>query len=580
MKIRNKTILIIGVTLVALFAVHLIASELVVMGAFGQVEAQSAQKDTNRVIVALGDDINTLDAVASDWAMRDSIWSYVNHAGAGVAEPVIDNQTFERLEFNYILFFNPSGEFIAGRGYDLQTRRDIPIPPVLHDLFLGAANQSVANVSETGIMGIVNNDPEPILVASRPVAGTTVSSVAGYVVMARHLDQNETIRLENMAQLPLVIRRYNDSSLPDDFRTAIASFPPGGASFTQRQVNNTVFIDAPLFNQPLANGMLGSYALIRDIHGEPVLVMRLSIPRDIYEKGRSTTIYFISLLLISGISVGVVILLLLDESVLSRLSFLSTRVNSIGGLRDFSARVILTGADEVSQLATNVNSMLEELESSQNQLRHRLIKSEENYRLFFNSIIDPVIIYRFSEGDLSGPIIEANDAAPIVLGYSRDELFGMSTSAIIMPEEGETTSLLAGQLLHKGVIQFESSCRTKNGTMISVEVNARVFDQFGHKAVLAIARDITERREIERLKMEAFQQIEENMQQFAILNDHIRNPLQGIIGIADLMENKYSEKIIQLSHMINDIIHKLDRGYLESEKIQEFLRKYYGIGKK
>jgi PAS domain S-box-containing protein len=579
-KIRNKTILIIGVTLVALFAVHLIVSELVVMGAFGQVETQSAQKDTNRVIVALGDDINTLDAVASDWAMRESIWSYVNHAGAGVPEPVIDNQTFERLEFNYILFFNPSGEFIGGRGYDLQTGQDIPIPPVLYDLFLWSANQSVANISETGIMGIVNNDPEPILVASRPVAGTTVSSVAGYVVMARHLDQNETIRLENMAQLPLVIRRYNDSSLPDDFRTAIASFPPGGASFTQRQVNNTVFTDAPLFNQPLANGMLGSYALIRDIHGEPVLVMRLSIPRDIYEKGKSTTIYFISLLLISGISVGVVILLLLDESVLSRLSFLSTRVNSIGGSRDFSARVILRGADEVSQLATNVNSMLEELESSQNQLRHRLIKSEENYRLFFNSIIDPVIIYRFTEGDLSGPIIEANDAAPIVLGYSRDELFGMSMSAIIMPEEGETTSLLAGELLHKSVIQFESSCRTKNGTMISVEVNARVFDQFGHKAVLAIARDITERREIERLKMEAFQQIEENMQQFAILNDHIRNPLQGIIGIADLMENKYSEKIIQLSHVINDIIHKLDRGYLESEKIQEFLRKYYGIGKK
>jgi hypothetical protein len=91
---------------------------------------------------------------------------------------------------------------------------------------------------------------------------------------------------------------------------------------------------------------------------------------------------------------------------------------------------------------------------------------------------------------------------------------------------------------------------------------------------------ITERREIEHLKMEAFQQIEENMQQFAILNDHIRNPLQRIIGIADLMENKYSEKIIQLSHLINDIIYKLDRGYLESEKIQEFLRKYYGIGKK
>jgi nitrogen-specific signal transduction histidine kinase len=80
--------------------------------------------------------------------------------------------------------------------------------------------------------------------------------------------------------------------------------------------------------------------------------------------------------------------------------------------------------------------------------------------------------------------------------------------------------------------------------------------------------------------MEAFQQIEKNMQQFAILNDHIRNPLQGIIGTADMMQDKNKGRIIQLAHVINDIVDKLDRGYLESEKIQEFLRKYYGVDKK
>jgi nitrogen-specific signal transduction histidine kinase len=82
------------------------------------------------------------------------------------------------------------------------------------------------------------------------------------------------------------------------------------------------------------------------------------------------------------------------------------------------------------------------------------------------------------------------------------------------------------------------------------------------------------------LKAEAFQQIESNMQQFALLNDHIRNPLQGIIGISDLMQNKYSEQIIKLARGINDIVHKLDQGYIESEKIYEFLRKYYGVGRK
>ena len=127
---------------------------------------------------------------------------------------------------------------------------------------------------------------------------------------------------------------------------------------------------------------------------------------------------------------------------------------------------------------------------------------------------------------------------------------------------------------------MKGSYRTKQGTLIPVEVIAQTFDEFGEKAVLIITRDITERKDVERLKMEAFQQIEKNMQQFAILNDQLRNPLQGIIGTADLMEDVHKEKFIRLATMINEIVRKLDQGYIESEKIREFLRKYYGLGKK
>jgi PAS domain S-box-containing protein len=271
---------------------------------------------------------------------------------------------------------------------------------------------------------------------------------------------------------------------------------------------------------------------------------------------------------------------LLERTILSRVSSLSSRVNFIGKKRDFSARIAISGDDEIAALGNDVNGMIGELEMSQKQVRQRLIQSEENYRLFFNSITDPVIIYRFSGGDLTGSVIEANDAATEVLGYSREELQALSPAAIVMPDEGEGTYPLTGRLWADGYVLFESSYRIKGGKTIPVEINARVFDYFGQKAVLAIARDITERHDIERLKMEAFQQIEKNMQQFALLNDHIRNPVQGIIGISDLMQNEYSEKIIRLAHVINDIIHRLDQGYIESEKIYDFLRKYYGVGKK
>ena len=85
-------------------------------------------------------------------------------------------------------------------------------------------------------------------------------------------------------------------------------------------------------------------------------------------------------------------------------------MNSIGAARDFSARVPMTGTDEIAQLATDVNSMLAELEMSQQHLKTRLDR-EKVYRLFFNSITEPVLVWQFSDQEGYGELIEMNDAA-------------------------------------------------------------------------------------------------------------------------------------------------------------------------
>ena len=75
----------------------------------------------------------------------------------------------------------------------------------------------------------------------------------------------------------------------------------------------------------------------------------------------------------------------------------------------------------------------------------------------------------------------------------------------------------------------------------------------------------------------AFSQIERNMEQFAILNDEIRNPLQAIVGLAELEGGDLAEKIFAQAKEIDGIIKKLDLGYMESQKIREFLRKHYSM---
>lgn len=98
-----------------------------------------------------------------------------------------------------------------------------------------------------------------------------------------------------------------------------------------------------------------------------------------------------------------------------------------------------------------------------------------------------------------------------------------------------------------------------------------------HSKSVGIVTDITVIREIEDAKRTALIAVEENIEQFAILGDHIRNPLQAIAGYNDLQRGEYEDKISVQVRIINEIIDKLDEGWIRSESIREFLRRHYGL---
>ena len=86
-------------------------------------------------------------------------------------------------------------------------------------------------------------------------------------------------------------------------------------------------------------------------------------------------------------------------------------------------------------------------------------------------------------------------------------------------------------------------------------------------------QDITGRIETERLRQRAYEQINMNIEQFAILGDHVRHPLQVIMGMADLVGGEKAEVIATQVKRINSIVRQLDQGWLESRKIREFLKR-------
>jgi two-component system, NtrC family, sensor kinase len=136
-------------------------------------------------------------------------------------------------------------------------------------------------------------------------------------------------------------------------------------------------------------------------------------------------------------------------------------------------------------------------EEARKQSEEALVESERRARALFDGIHDAVFVH-----DQEGRILDANPAACRQLGYTKAELLAMNTSQIDSPEFAAGFSERLTCQLHEGILRCEGEHQTKSGRMIPVEVTTSTIQYDSQIVVLAIFRDITERKALERTRRE------------------------------------------------------------------------------
>jgi PAS domain S-box-containing protein len=126
------------------------------------------------------------------------------------------------------------------------------------------------------------------------------------------------------------------------------------------------------------------------------------------------------------------------------------------------------------------------------QAEAALIASERRARALFEGIEDAVFVH-----DLEGRILDANPAACRRLGYSREELLRLKTSDIDDPTFAAGFEDRLKQQLQHGHLRVEGRHRTKAGRIIPVDINTSTIQLEDQMVVLAVIRDITERKALE-----------------------------------------------------------------------------------
>lgn len=104
--------------------------------------------------------------------------------------------------------------------------------------------------------------------------------------------------------------------------------------------------------------------------------------------------------------------------------------------------------------------------------------------------------------DFNGNFIYANEAAYETRGYSYDELMGMNLHDLDVPKYALLFETYNKELIEKGESTFETAHYHKDGSVIPIEIRARIVKSTGEDLILSVARDITLRKNYEK-KLEA-----------------------------------------------------------------------------
>jgi PAS domain S-box-containing protein len=269
---------------------------------------------------------------------------------------------------------------------------------------------------------------------------------------------------------------------------------------------------------------------------------------------------------------------------------------------DYESHIDIRGKDEIAILAEDFNSMaaavnsrVQALHASQAALR----ESETRFRTIFDSINDAIFVHEVDTLRL----VDVNQRMCEMYGFAnREEAMASGLQGISAGTPPYSTAQAEAHM-HKAIAEgpqtFDWLARSKQGEPFWVEVSLRVANFDATRYLLAVVRDIRERKAMEEELLAHRHHLEELVEQrtvelaaarreaeeharvksefLANMSHEIRTPMNAILGMAYLLRRDgvtplQAERLHKLDaagqHLLEIINAILDLSKIESGKFQ------------
>ena len=137
--------------------------------------------------------------------------------------------------------------------------------------------------------------------------------------------------------------------------------------------------------------------------------------------------------------------------------------------------------------------------------------------------------------DFGANIRRVNESACKLLGYSREELLGLTIQEINPQSTKKTWARFWKRLRKEKVIQFEDSHIRKDGTRVLTEVTANFIEFKGQEFAVGFSRDISERKQNEEERACALREIEKLQAELELQNEYLQGEVLELQAFGDIV---------------------------------------------
>jgi two-component system NtrC family sensor kinase len=337
MNVRTKMISVLALLFAVLIVLDIGIQKHVLMPSFAELERDDARTSMRRIDNVLNMTLDGLQLNGADWGDWADPYEFVLGRNPDFVKINITASALKQLQVNTVMLVDLKGNVVVAGSRDLDSGApldiDLSANAGLPENFPWRRNLAEGKPAK----GLIKTNRGIMMLAGAPILdGSGRGPWVGMVIMGRLLTPQQVRQIGAQAQAQV--------SMDPDHRPGVAD----------------VLIET--------DGAIEVLRQFADIYGNPLMTLRVDVPRKITERGLSAVSYASTYLIVAALAALTLLVIVLNRVVLAPLAYVTRHAVAIGEGSDLTARLNLPGRDEVAVLAGEFDRMVERVADSRRQL--------------------------------------------------------------------------------------------------------------------------------------------------------------------------------------------------------------------